>query len=193
MKNMFIIHGYQATTKSHWFEWLASEMKAYGYYTEIVYLPDSKHPEADKWFNAIQARLDNNINEETLIVAHSLGVVSVLNYLSKLDAYPKIKGLFLISGFSEPLNNIPELNQYLAQTEIDFNKIFAQYIISIGGDQDPIVNIEATKRLSQALGIETKEIEHNGHFLDRDGYTKFEFLKNEIVKVIQNKNSEIGT
>lgn len=193
MKNMFIIHGYQATIKSHWFEWLASEMKSYDYYTEIVYLPDSKHPKADKWFSAIQARLDNNINEETIIVAHSLGVVSVLNYLSKLDAYPKIKGLFLISGFSEPLNNIPELNQYLAQTEIDYNKIFAQNIISIGGDQDPIVNIEATKRLSQALGIETKEIEHNGHFLDRDGYTKFKFLKNEIVKVIQNKNSEIGT
>lgn len=184
MKNMFIIHGYQATTKSHWFEWLADEMKKYNYNTDIVYLPDSKHPDPHKWFNAIQACLQNNINEETVIVAHSLGVVSILNYLTKLNDYPKIKGLFLISGFNEPLNNIPELNQYLAHTHIDFNKIFAQHIISIGGNQDPIVNIEATKRLSHALSITTKQIEHNGHFLDDDGYTKFEFLKNEIIKVI---------
>ncbi|SCT05234.1 RBBP9/YdeN family alpha/beta hydrolase [Staphylococcus caeli] len=192
MKNMFIIHGYQATTKSHWFEWLASEMNKYDYYVDIVYLPNSKNPDAKQWFNAIQARLQNNLNAETIIVAHSLGVVSVLSYLTQLHDYPKIKGLFLVSGFNEPLNNIPELNHYLSQTQIDYNSIFAQHIISIGGNQDPIVDIEATKRLSKALGITTQQIEHNGHFLDRDGYTKFEFLKDQILKTIQNKNSEIG-
>ncbi|WP_267921359.1 RBBP9/YdeN family alpha/beta hydrolase [Staphylococcus cohnii] len=110
---MFIIHGYQASTKSHWFQWLAAQMKPYGYNVEIVYLPNSDYPELDSWCQAIDNIVQNKLNSETIIVAHSLGVISILHYLTSLKASSKIKGLFLISGFNEKLSNIPELNQYI--------------------------------------------------------------------------------
>lgn len=54
---MFIIHGYQAHTNSHWFEWLATQMKSYHYQTEIVYLPNTHNPDLDAWDTAIQNNL----------------------------------------------------------------------------------------------------------------------------------------
>ncbi|MEB7810642.1 alpha/beta hydrolase [Staphylococcus xylosus] len=193
MKNMFIIHGYQATTESHWFEWLTTEMKRFGYSTEIVYLPNTNHPVLDKWITAIQNSLENKLNSESIIVAHSLGVITILDYLSNLKHTPNIKGLFLISGFNEQLINLPELDCYISQTQIDYRKINAQHIVTIAGSHDPIVNIEATDRLSHELNTETLRVSHKGHFLDSDGYKTFEFLKNQITHSLNNKNSRIGS
>ena len=81
---MFIVHGYQANTESHWFQWLADQMKPYGYNVEIVYLPDSDCPSFEAWYQAIQNSMQNNLNSETIIVAHSLGVISTLNYLTSM-------------------------------------------------------------------------------------------------------------
>ncbi|PTI56087.1 esterase [Staphylococcus xylosus] len=193
MKNMFIIHGYQATTKSHWFEWLAAEMKQFGYSTEIVYLPNTYQHNLDEWITAIQNSLKNKLNAETIIVAHSLGVITILDYLSKLKHAPSIKGLFLVSGFNEQLTNLPELDHYILQTQIDFRMINAQHIVTIAGSHDPIVNIDATDRLSHELKTETLHVSHEGHFLDSDGYRTFNFLKDQITQTLNNKNSRTGS
>ena len=192
MKNMFIIHGYQASTENHWFEWLATQMKSYDYHTEIVYLPNTNNPDLDAWDSAIQHSLNHKLDKDSIIVAHSLGVVTVLNYLSKEKVFSNIKGLFLISGFNEPLHNLPELNQFINQTQVQFENINAQHIMTIAGDNDPVVDINATNRLSQQLNTETVELHHNGHFQDCDGYLTFDFLKNQITAILNNKNPEIG-
>lgn len=189
---MFIIHGYQARTDSHWFEWLATQMKSYDYHTEIVYLPNTNNPDLKAWDKAIQNSLNNKLNQDTIIVAHSLGVISILNYLSKEDVFTNIKGLFLISGFSEPLDNLPELNHFINQTKVEFENINAEHIVTIGGDNDPVVDINATHRLSHLLNTETVALHHDGHFQDSDGYFTFEFLKNQITTILSNKDSEIG-
>ncbi|MDK9865316.1 RBBP9/YdeN family alpha/beta hydrolase [Staphylococcus sp. IPLA37010] len=192
MKNMFIIHGYQAHTDNHWFQWLAAKMSASDYDVEVIYLPDSNHPDIDQWYKALHNSMAYKLNSETLIVAHSLGVVSVLNYLSQLPQCPHIKGLFLVSGFNETLENLPELDYYINQTNVQLDRINAQHIITIGSDYDPVVDIRATDRLSKALGTQTIHIPHQGHFLASDGYVTFEYLREQITTVLNQKNSEIG-
>lgn len=192
MKNMFIIHGYQAHTDSHWFQWLATKMKASDYKVEVIHLPNSNHPDIDQWYKALHNSMAHKLNSETLIVAHSLGVITVLNYLSQLSQYPHIKGLFLVSGFNETLENLPELDYYINQSNVQLDRINAQHIITIGSDYDPVVNISATDRLSKALGTQTIHIPHKGHFLASDGYETFEILKEQIITILNQKNSEIG-
>lgn len=184
MKNMFIIHGYQASTKSHWFQWLASQIEPYGYNVEIIHLPNSDHPELDSWCQAIDDIIQSKLNSETIIVAHSLGVISILHYLTSVKPHSKIKGLFLISGFNEKLSNIPELNQYIDNTRIKLDKLCAQHIITIGALNDPVVNIDATDRLSKQLNVKTHYINHNGHFLETEGYHTFKFLKEKIIEIL---------
>ncbi|MDG0842447.1 alpha/beta hydrolase [Staphylococcus equorum] len=192
MKNMFIVHGYQAHTHSHWFQWLANKMKASDYEVEVIYLPDSNHPDIDRWHTALHNSMTHKLNSETLIVAHSLGVVSVLNYLSQLSQCPYIKGLFLVSGFNETLENLPELDYYINQTDVQLDRINAQHIVTIGSDYDSVVDIKATDRLSNALGTQTIHVTHHGHFLASDGYETFELLREQITTILNQKNSEIG-
>lgn len=184
MKNLFIIHGYKANTESHWFQWLKSSMKQYGYLTEILQLPNPKHPDYKQWSLTLEDYLANKINDETIIVAHSLGVITTLDYLSRNCSQISIKGLFLISGFNEYLPNLPELDKFISQTQVSIDNINAQNIISIAAKSDPIVNIDATNRLSTTLGASTIEIAHNGHFLDSEGYTTFDVLLQQIVSII---------
>ncbi|GGB80696.1 serine hydrolase family protein [Staphylococcus nepalensis] len=184
MKNMFIVHGYQANTESHWFQWLADQMKPYGYNVEIVYLPDSDCPSFEAWYQAIQNSMQNNLNSETIIVAHSLGVISTLNYLTSMLNVPTIKGLFLVSGFNEKLSNLIELNQYIDCININLNNLHAQHIVTIGAINDPVVNIDATDRLSEQLNVKTTYVNHNGHFLATEGYNSFNFLKDKIIEIL---------
>ncbi len=192
MNNMFIIHGYQANINSHWFDWLAKEMAYYHYQVEIIYLPNTHHPQTSNWYAALDDRLKDKLNENTLIVAHSLGVITILNYLSHQQFTPKIKGLFLISGFNETLDNLPELDTYIKQTNVRCDKVNSQNVVTIAASEDPIVDVEATKRLSNELGVSTQIITHNGHFLDTEGYHTFEFLKDQIIAILNKINTEIG-
>lgn len=187
MKNLFIIHGYKANTESHWFQWLKSSMMRYGYTTEIIPLPNSAQPKYKAWSQTLDDYLSNKLTNETIIVAHSLGVITTLDYLSHHANGTHIKGLFLISGFNEQLPNIPELNHFITQTDISLDNINAHTIKVIGATADPIVNIDATRRLSSSLGIDTIEIPHEGHFLASEGYTTFEFLLEQINRLLNKK------
>src|SRR5699024_3154602 len=127
---MFIIHGYQASTKSHWFQWLASQIEAYGYNVKIIHLPNSDHPDLDSCCQAKNVSNQNKFKSETTIVLHCLGIISILHYLTSVKPNSKIKALFLVSGFNEKLSNIPELNQYIDNTRIKLDKLCAQHIIT---------------------------------------------------------------
>ncbi|WP_436941316.1 hypothetical protein [Staphylococcus succinus] len=54
------------------------------------------------------------------------------------------------------------------------------------------MDVEVTKRLSNELGVSTQIINHNGHFLDTEGYNTFEFLKDQIIAILNKINTEIG-
>ncbi|MBF7018695.1 serine hydrolase family protein [Staphylococcus sp. 18_1_E_LY] len=187
MKNLFIIHGYKANTKSHWFQWLKTTMLEYGYTTEILPLPNSEEPQYKAWSQTLDDYLAHKLTNETIIVAHSLGVITTLDYLSHHASETTIKGLFLISGFNELLPNIPELDDFISQTNISLDNINAQTIKVIGATADPIVNIDATRRLSASLDMDTIEVPHEGHFLENEGYTTFEFLLKQITDLLNKK------
>lgn len=116
-----------------------------------------------------------------------LRVITTLDYLSQHASETTIKGLFLISGFNELLPNIPELDDFISQTNISLDNINAQTIKVIGATADPIVNIDATRRLSASLDMDTIEVPHEGHFLENEGYTTFEFLLKQITDLLNKK------
>lgn len=184
MKQLFIIHGYQASTNSHWFQWIADKMSKYDYTTNIVYLPNSKYPDFKQWEQALQDNLNNKLDDQTIIVAHSLGVITTLNYLSTLNQMPKIKGLFLVSGFINSLDNIPELDNYIQQCQVIPEKIQAQHMYSIAANEDPVVNIRASEQLSKVFKLHTYTINHKGHFLENEGYNTFSELLSLITQTI---------
>ena len=81
MKRAFIIHGYGATPEDHWFSWLAQQLQAAGVATAIPALPDPEQPDFDRWQAALATHLGTP-DAHTFYVAHSLGTISLLHFLS---------------------------------------------------------------------------------------------------------------
>ena len=106
---LFVVHGYQAQIDSHWFQWLCQQFPDVE--THIVALPDPHHPQLSAWLSALQAAI-GQVDEQTFIVAHSLGCVTTLRFLSEQTEAAALGGLVLVAGFAEPLVNLPELNGF---------------------------------------------------------------------------------
>ena len=78
-----IIHGYDASPEKHWFSWLAAQLETAGYPTKIPAMPDLKPAQADTWLK--EAGLAIGVpDQHTIVVAHSLGCLTTLRYLSSL-------------------------------------------------------------------------------------------------------------
>ena len=120
---VFIIHGYGATVADHWFPWLAQQLRRRGMEVVPVPLPDSQHPDYGRWQDAL-ARTVGMPSGRAVLVAHSLGTVSLLHYLSRIRPH-KIGGLVLVSAFGARIPTLPKINGfdvdgYVDRCPIDF-------------------------------------------------------------------------
>ncbi|MEN6670289.1 alpha/beta hydrolase [Psychrobacter sp. B38] len=182
--NVYIIHGFQATPFDHWFQWLKNELEARGVSVKVLAMPDSSSPDPVAW----QATLAENIdtfNENTFLVAHSLGCVSLLTYLQGRVDDRSIGGLILVSGFTSPLAELPQLDTFV-DGQIDFGTL-ANAIpkrVVFGSPQDPIVPYGLTEKLAKDLGADLQPMIGAGHFLAEDGYNTFPQLLEVLLQAI---------
>lgn len=182
--NVYIIHGFIASPSDHWFQWLKEELEERGISVKVLALPDSSAPDPIVWQQTLSENIDR-LNESTFIVAHSLGSVSVLNYLEDREG-KSIGGLILVSGFVAPLPELPQLNSFVDH-EVNFEKIIkaAPQRAVIGSSQDPIVPYSLTEALARGLRVDLYSIDGAGHFLTEDGYDSFPQLLDTLLKMIR--------
>jgi len=76
-----VIHGYGATPADHWFGWLADRLVAVGVPTTVPALPAPESPEPLPWQQRVAATVGVP-DEGSVVVAHSLGCVTVLRHLA---------------------------------------------------------------------------------------------------------------
>ncbi|MDC5021082.1 alpha/beta hydrolase [Acinetobacter baumannii] len=169
----YLVHGYLASINSHWFPWLKQELSNKNEVLEIIKLPEPSHPKFDQWNIAVAEGLIHFHKNNTLI-AHSLGCISLLHYLSNYHG-PAFSKLILIGGFTESLPLFPELDDFIEKCNLNFEHIKskANDIVVFYSTNDPIVNPVFTKKLAELLNANLVAEENAGHFLDSDGYIEF--------------------
>ncbi len=93
-----LIHGYKGSPAQDFFPWLKAEFERQGHEVQAPALPDPEDPKESEQVEYIlkNCKLDGN----TVIVAHSLGCVSAMKALMKLDK--PIAGLLLVAPAIEP-------------------------------------------------------------------------------------------
>ena len=99
-KQIYIIHGYDASPQSHWFSWFKEKMCGLAE-VEILKMPTPQTPKLNQWLETMKQNV--NLGENSFIIAHSLGTITSLNFLSGFANLPKLGGLVLISPFDEPI------------------------------------------------------------------------------------------
>lgn len=137
-------------------------------------MADSSHPDSEIWQECLSAQC-TVLNENTIIVAHSLGCVSSLSFLSKVLKNTSIAAGIFVSGFTEQLKAIPELDHFISQQTLD-DKLLRQHIFRryvFLSSNDPFVPPPLSIRLGQRLNAQLFEIKQAGHFMQEDGYAAF--------------------
>ena len=115
-KKIYIIHGYDASPQSHWFSWFKEKMRGLAE-VEILKMPTPQTPKLNQWLETMKQNV--NLGENSFIIAHSLGTITSLNFLSSFANLPKFGGLVPISPFDEPIEYFAILNEF-CEPQIDY-------------------------------------------------------------------------
>lgn len=177
MKNALILHGTSASPGSNWFAWLKKQLESKGYKVWLPQLPGADEPNTQN-YNDFLLEGSFDFNEETILVGHSSGAVSILNLLQVLPGDFKVKAAFLVGAFKDDLgwDNL----KGLFQNPTDFKKIKSRCVkfIFVHSDNDPHCSLEGAKYLADKLDGELLVQKGQGHFntAASPDYKQFPFL-----------------
>lgn len=180
---VLILHGIGGYAGIHWQQWLHDELVKKGYDVLMPELPNSEKPDRGEWLETVKKLVSKIDLFELIIVGHSLGVVTALDFIEQ--SKKPIKVLISVSGFAKDLG--AEINSYFMKVkEIDFEKVKKNLEKSyvLYGDNDPYVPQKELKLLADNLGAEPIIFPNGGHLNTDAGYTKFPKLL-EIVENIK--------
>ena len=179
MKNYIILHGSFGSKDGNWFPWLKEILENNKCQVEVPQMPvgvgiqnyDSWSKELDKL----------SINENTIIIAHSIAPVFVCKYLISKQIH--VKKLVFVCGFNNYLGIDPDfdaVNESMFIDNLADVKNYCANIICFYSDNDPYVKFEVEKDFADAISTEQHIVVGGGHINAETGYTKFENILNYL-------------
>ena len=185
MTTIFIIHGAFSNPEENWFPWLKQKLEDLHHKVIVPQFPTPENQSLDNW-NKIFADYENEIDDDTIFVGHSLAPAYLLSVLERVNQ--PIKGAFFISGCLRLLGDttFDSINKTFVDKEFDWLKIkqnCRQFFV-YHSDNDPYVPEECANELAGKLGLEPKIIKNAGHFNKAAGYIKFEMLLDDIKSLL---------
>ena len=144
--------------------------------------PDGQY--LDNWLNVFH-EYRQHIGPDTIFVGHSLGPAFILTVLERLKR--PVKAAFFVAGFAGLLNNkeFDKINKTFVKKQFDWNAIRAnsREFFVYASENDPYVPVRKTKKLATKLRTKLIRVKKAGHFNAAAGYTKFERLLDDILKI----------
>lgn len=181
MTNIIIIHGTGGNPNGNWFPWLKSELEKLDCRVFVPKFPTTENQSLENWLKAFKD-YEQYLDENSIVVGHSLGPAFLLNVLENLKR--PIKSAFFVAGFTGLLGNaeFDELNKTFVTKEFDWAKIKnnCKRFYVINSNNDPYVPLEKGKSLAKNLGTELIILKNAGHINKEAGYIKLDFLLEKI-------------
>ncbi len=174
--NFIIIHGIYGHPQENWFPWLKKELGSKGYAVIAPKFPTPIGQTLENWLRTLN-KSEEKINNETVLIGHSLGAPFILNYLEKTDKI--IKAAFLVAPYHKLLENkFKALNEGFVDKDFDWEKIkkhCGKFFI-VCSDNDQYIDISVPKEMAQLLNAELKIIHNGGHLNKKAGFDRFPVL-----------------
>lgn len=124
MKKVILMHGKDTDPAGKWYPWFGSEVEKLGYESITPELPNSTDPDIEEWMNELDKA---GVDEDTILVGHSRGGMTVLRWLEKQPKEIKVFRVVLVGANSGLLadRHIPTETNHGFYTEngYDFEKI----------------------------------------------------------------------
>lgn len=183
---VLILHGLEGYAGIHWQGWLREQLLAKGYEVFMPQLPNPNIPERGAWMEAVNQALAGVLGQELIIVGHSLGAASAMDYIELHQG--KIKGFVSVSGFHRNYD-AEATDKFMTDRMINIEKVKAnvEKVAVIYGDTDPYVPQEALQRLAADLGVAPEIVPGGGHLNSEAGFVTFPRLLEIIEEISGNK------
>ena len=181
-KRLIIVHGWEGSPDHGWYPWLKAEMEKRGWEVVAPALPNTNNPKAHEWL-ACLVQVAGKVDENTFMVGHSLGCVTIVCFLENLPDTQSIGGAVLVAGFDNPLN-IKELeNFYEVPINWEKAKRKCKKFVSIHSVDDPYVPVENSVRLQGKLGAKKIVVEGFKHFSGDEGFSTLPLVLQELLEI----------
>lgn len=191
MPKAYLIHGWEGTPEGGWRPWLRDKLIQHGFEVIVPAMPDTKEPTLEKWLPYLQ-NLIKDPDQETYLVGHSLGCITILRYLESLKKGQRIGGAVLVAGFGRNLEYEGYENELISffSQDIDWEKIkrHCQKFVAIHSDNDVWVPLKHNQLFVEKLAAESV-VEHNKlHFGDNDGFTELPSALDALLRFSSQKS-----
>lgn len=186
-KHVYLIHGLYGRPDGSWRPWLKDELEKRGYAVEALAMPDADKPKPEIWIKHMQESIVAP-DEDTIIVAHSLGGLATLLYLSTLADGVSVGKVVCVAGVVDRLTYIPEgaddvVEDWLRlKPDNDRVRRSAGQIVAFFSDNDPIIPPETEDIVRTRFDARTVVEHEMGHYNGKGLITEVPGVLAEIVK-----------
>lgn len=186
--NVFLVHGSFGKPFENWFPWLENELTKRDIHCVIPTFPTPNHQNYNDWKLLMDYYCQlGMVNEDTVLIGHSCGSVFLVHYL--ITQKIKIKGLITVSGYNKFFSGdevMDSLNEsfYIDYPSLDLSD-YVKYIISFYGSDDPYIPQNHLSEFVNYIGGKEIIVQNAGHFNTSSGYTKFETILKQLLKMEQ--------
>ena len=182
MKNAFIFHGTEGYPEENWFPWLKRELEKLDYQVYVPHFPSPPNIPARiaEWFDVLK-KYEQYINEDTILIGHSLGGIFTLRLLERLE-HPIKAAIFIGTPIGvRPILNYEKDNSF-SGFSFDWNVIIqkAKHFLVFQSNDDPFVCLSNGEQLAKNLNVALHFVPNAGHFNAKAGYTKFDLLLEKL-------------
>ncbi len=183
MKNVFVIHSYNADTKYSFAPSIEKLCKENNIDYSFPIFPIREEATYEKWENILNEYLKKGLlNSESIVISHSLGTQFIPKYLAKNNV--KIKTYISVAGFlnSESIPSIKEVIDRFKPSSDEYDKCkkLVDNIYSVYSDNDEISSLSNLESYADILNAKKIFIQGGGHFNPESKVTEIK----EINKII---------
>lgn len=180
MKEKYIIiHGSFGSKDGNWFPWLKEQLEIKGKQVLVPQMPVGVGNQNFENWSEVLDKFD--INENTIIVAHSIAPIFVCKYL--INNKIKVKKLVFVCGFNNYLgidDNFDSVNKPMYIDNYRDVKNYCNDITCFYSDNDPYIKFEVEKDFADTISNKQYVIKDGGHLNSESGYMKFESVLNVL-------------
>ena len=161
LKKAVIIHCFEESASSHWYQWLADILSGYGIQTNSLEMPSSQQPQVGPWLRALEAAVHEP--QQTAFIGHSIGACTILRYAEKLaNVGQTVPALVCVAGSRNYQH--PALETFRLD-DLNFSAVAnaAQQRLVIQGTDDPYVPVAEAESLAKLLKASLLVCNNAGH------------------------------
>jgi hypothetical protein len=168
MKKAVIVHCWGGNPEYCWYPWAKNELEAKGFEVKVPAMPNTEEPRLLEWLPYLQETV-GEVDENTYLIGHSVGCITILRFLEQLPADKKVGGVVLVAGFTDDISHIEEVGDELksffeAPILWDEIKPKANKFTVILSDDDPYVDLKYGNEFKEKLGAKIVVKEGMKHF-----------------------------